>query len=699
MSFRKRIYIIVALLIILAVFIGGVGIYSLSNIHKSMQREAMLAGRVSQLKDIKSQMQDVLISVREIVLSPDVQDMQQEKAILDQVTTEKIDAALASMQVDPQDQADWTALQQTWNKHKQIVERIYANSLANTKAYAAELAAGDSMNFWGSYEPALRKIYQDGIAANSREGDAVALKAMESLEAVKSLEVQEKLMALVTNEDRLVRESVVGKEELARVTVVINELERLLTNPKISDAQLAEFNKRLASGGVSSAVFDKGKATVSRIGVNLPASFVNPDFADASNAYWNELKPLRGAGPAIFERVHSLSTENSNAKAFAALMEECNPTRREESRLVGAIVAAEEGRLVQAADDAKRDFDRTVLVMSIAALIGITLGIVLSVILVNSLYKALTAAITEMGERSVDVKNIAAQLSSASNSLADGATQQAASLEETSSALEQMASMTRQNADNAEQTRLTATNSLDLIGRGAKTVQDVTGAMTEISESSEETNQIIKTIEEIAFQTNLLALNAAVEAARAGEAGKGFAVVADEVRNLAMRSSQAAKNTSELIENTVGRVRTGSRQVTELAEAFTEIESESQNVGRLVNEISAASNEQAQGVNQVNIAVAQMDKVTQTNAATSEEAASAASELSQQADNLNALVERLAGVVYGAATSRRAASESALLREPADQPLRVDAEPNFFGGGRRVMRPKLITSGDTRLLT
>lgn len=138
-----------------------------------------------------------------------------------------------------------------------------------------------------------------------------------------------------------------------------------------------------------------------------------------------------------------------------------------------------------------------------------------------------------------------------------------------------------------------------------------------------------------------------MEAARAGEAGKGFAVVADEVRNLAQRSAQAAKDTSELIQNTVGRVQVGSENVRHLAESFTDIESAAKNVGQLVTEISAATNEQAQGVDQVNTAVAQMDKVTQSNASSAEESASSAGELSSQADRLKEMVEDLLSLVEG----------------------------------------------------
>lgn len=283
----------------------------------------------------------------------------------------------------------------------------------------------------------------------------------------------------------------------------------------------------------------------------------------------------------------------------------------------------------------------------IAVLVSFAIGLIFGISMSLAISNAMNRIITNLNEAGEQVAAASGQISSASQSLAEGATEQAASLEESSSALEEMASMTRQNADNAVNANQMMTQTQSQVSKGAEAVRNMSKAMGEINNSSEQISRIIKTIEEIAFQTNLLALNAAVEAARAGDAGKGFAVVADEVRNLAQRSAQAARDTADLIESTVARVKNGTEIAQELQKSFVEVESAANGVAGLINEISAASNEQAQGVDQVNTAVAQMDKVTQTNAANAEESASAAEELNAQAEQLRSLVNELVKLVRG----------------------------------------------------
>ncbi|HEX5681363.1 MAG TPA: methyl-accepting chemotaxis protein, partial [Desulfobacterales bacterium] len=249
---------------------------------------------------------------------------------------------------------------------------------------------------------------------------------------------------------------------------------------------------------------------------------------------------------------------------------------------------------------------------------------------------------------SSNVSGVATQVSGSSKVLSDGASEQAAAIEETSSSLEEMASMTKHNAASAQQADGLMKEMGRFVGQANDSMTQLISSMNEIAQASEQTQKIVKTIDEIAFQTNLLALNAAVEAARAGEAGAGFAVVADEVRNLAMRAAEAARNTAGQIDETVKKVKDGSGLMSATHQAFGKVAGSADQVAGLLGEIAAASNEQSQGIDQVNRAVADMDKVTQRNAANAEETYSASEELTAQSARMKAMVADLIAVVGGA---------------------------------------------------
>ncbi|ECF4797082.1 methyl-accepting chemotaxis protein [Salmonella enterica] len=254
----------------------------------------------------------------------------------------------------------------------------------------------------------------------------------------------------------------------------------------------------------------------------------------------------------------------------------------------------------------------------------------------------------------------ASEIAMGNNDLSSRTEQQAASLEETAASMEQLTATVKQNAENARQASHLALSASETAQKGGKVVDNVVQTMRDIASSSQKIADIISVIDGIAFQTNILALNAAVEAARAGEQGRGFAVVAGEVRNLAQRSAQAAREIKSLIEDSVSRVDVGSTLVESAGETMDEIVNAVTRVTDIIGEIASASDEQSRGIDQVGLAVAEMDRVTQQNASLVEESAAAAAALEEQASRLTQAV-----AVFRIHQQQQRAREVAAVKTPA----------------------------------
>jgi methyl-accepting chemotaxis protein len=280
----------------------------------------------------------------------------------------------------------------------------------------------------------------------------------------------------------------------------------------------------------------------------------------------------------------------------------------------------------------------------------------------NKTAERINGTIGEIGAATHEVTNAAAEISTSTSDLSQRTEEQAASLEQTSASMVEMAETVKKNAENAQEASRSAAKAQEVANRGGQVVASAVAAMGQIEGSSRKISEIIVVIDEIARQTNLLALNAAVEAARAGEAGRGFAVVASEVRSLAQRSSQAAKDITDLITSSGGQVKEGVELVNRTGAALSDIVSSIRDVATIVSDIAAASSEQATGIEQVNKALTQMDEVTQQNSALVEENAATAKMLESQAQAMSERVAffRLAGSSSAVPMGARAPAPAAV---------------------------------------
>jgi methyl-accepting chemotaxis protein len=307
----------------------------------------------------------------------------------------------------------------------------------------------------------------------------------------------------------------------------------------------------------------------------------------------------------------------------------------------------------------------------------------------GGMQSSLVRIVGEVRSSTDSISTASAEIASGNQDLSSRTEQAASNLEETAASMEQLTSTVRQSADSARQANQLAASASEIATRGGQVVGQVVTTMEEINHSSKKISDIIGVIDGIAFQTNILALNAAVEAARAGEQGRGFAVVAGEVRNLAQRSAEAAKEIKGLIGSSVDRVETGSRLVAEAGQTMNEIVGSVQRVSDIIGEITAASGEQSDGIGQVNVAVNQLDQMTQQNAALVEESAAAAESLKDQASRLAQVVQ-----VFRLSAASAPAALLAPVPAPSAPPMRAPAGSTRASGASApvVSRPQVAAA-------
>ncbi len=476
-----------------------------------------------------------------------------------------------------------------------------------------------------------------------------------------------------------------GLAELGYVGMNVHKI-RVLTRDVILHTNPQDIQKDEADLKAADADIQKRLATVE----------TNLRF-DSEIAVFNALKKSMEAYNDVRDRAVALGLANQNEQATELLYGDLAASSNELLGNLDELISLSYDNGNKISSELTDNTNRTVVIMIVLILVimllAILLGIFIARIISRPVFRMaeaankmaagdlnveisvtskdeigeLAAAFQKMSDNTNEVMtNIrsaaeqvasgARQTSDSSMALSQGATEQASAIEELTASLEQIASQTKVNADNAGQARSLAELARDNAAQGDSQMKEMLVAMEDINESSGNISKIIKVIDEIAFQTNILALNAAVEAARAGQHGKGFAVVAEEVRNLAARSANAAKETTTMIEGSIKKVEGGTRIANATAVALNEIVTGVSKVATIVQDISIASNEQASAISQINQGVLQVSQVVQTNSATSEESAAASEELSGQADLMKQQVNRFK-LKESAASSYRGTEE------------------------------------------
>ena len=491
--------------------------------------------------------------------------------------------------------------------------------------------------------------------------------------------------------------AVVGTQKLKQIDAADTVLYQKITEPLGDIGEVSTHFQRMRVNTLQFVIAktsekraDQKKSIEERrksIEENL-GQFEKTIITDEGRAAFKDLKENLKAYTSGQDKIFALAAAGKMAEAEGVFNGEGAKARADVQKNIDTLFKSKIDGARKTSESNMKLANSGMMMMIVTAVLCVLSSLALGIFLSRSTTVALNRTTAALSEGASQVASASGQLSSSSQGLAEGSSEQAASLEETSSAMEEMSAMTKRNAESAGQAKSLADRAGVSVEKSNASMQGLVTSMAEISKMGEETGKIIKTIDEIAFQTNLLALNAAVEAARAGEAGAGFAVVADEVRNLAQRAAGAAKNTSELIEGTIKKIKDGTVLVEKTNVDFGEVASAVTKVTELVGEISAASSEQSRGIDEVSTAIGQMDKVTQGNAANAEEIASASEEMNAQALSMEEIVRNLDSLVKGEGSSSARTSQAAPpARRKVALPVR-NAQPAVktaraaIGGGK-----------------
>jgi methyl-accepting chemotaxis protein len=650
MSIKAKITIVVAFLVVVAVAICGMSFWVILRQSKSMDERLVLFDHMRDVLTLNLGIEEQAVSIRDVVLTDDVGVKVNVKARMDDSFKKTVAPLLTSIKPMTQEDADiWPKFLASWAEHKKLMDDVYENSLKNTGYIARVESVRYNTRYWLDYQHLLKGIFDLSRPHfdDPKQVD-LALTSFDTIEAVKSLLLYEKLALMADSAEERDRYLQMSRADMARMTKDLNTLERALTNPAVTDEELASFNQRFREASAGKVTFfDNGEISWTSTKFTLPPNFINPDYPEQSKIFWESIKPLRGGGTEILNHIMELAAEDTNGVAYRLLTTDGMAMREKERAWIEQIVASSHDVLSQGLARMEESFRRWTITLALVTGVGLIAAIAFATSFVGKLGRTLFKLDNDLNNRSNSVQKLANQLTHTASELANGAVNSSASLQETSATLEELSTMTTKNASNSQEADALMRTASESVMMAQASMDNVISAMKGISDSGNEIGKIIKSIDEIAFQTNLLALNAAVEAARAGEAGSGFAVVAEEVRNLAIRSADAAKNTAKLIETTIANINAGSKMVNDTAHSFLVVTDNSKKVANLIGEVAEASKEQSMGISQISKAMGEIDRVTQINAASAQQSAEIAQTLNEEEEKLKETIEDINTLVSG----------------------------------------------------
>lgn len=435
----------------------------------------------------------------------------------------------------------------------------------------------------------------------------------------------------------VVLQGMLGVSNIGNIDQLYKDI--LTDSDKIDRTGQEMYNLRLKVfrylGTVNAEEMDELKSKIEKSFEDISRSFEEyPEFAEANKVFVKSIADYRQA----------MQLHNEHFQTSAAYFILYGDSQTDYAKLEVEIGKAKSAMQTEAEKQSAERIGQLKINVLCLIVAGLLIGLLAMLFVKKAVTGPINHAVSGLRDAFGQVMNASGLVSAASQRLAEGASEQAAVLEETSGSIDGLSSMTRKNAKDAQNADKIMKESGKDIFEANSSMERLTRFFLEISNASEETRKVVKTIDEIAFQTNLLALNASVEAARAGDAGSGFAVVADEVRNLALRAAQAAKHTGDIIEGTVRKIQDGSIQVSKTNNGFSKVGQGSLEVAELIENIAKSSREQALSIDHINSGVSDVDKVVRLNAAYSEDLAETSSRTSDLAARANGFIEELASL-------------------------------------------------------